>query len=277
MPHKARAADPADLTAELAVAHEASVLERDGGHLVVAVKLRRPDGRATGYTLAVDARTTEPQVREKTPENLPAFCPNRHINQDGSFCMSWRAADLVCVTDEATAREWWSRLLKFLRLQEAATQLRRWPTKHAWAHGAAAEAQQRAETCAMALGPAFERALAGGRLRVTRRPEHPNFVRLEDGGRRLYAVWRQARRVATLRQRCFCGSGRPLCICADHADRAAELVTALEAWEAGERAFWNRFRGRACCGTLSSCPLKGSASSSALPAPSTPKVTDRAA
>jgi hypothetical protein len=276
MPCKA-AADPADLIAELAAAHEASVLERDGGHLVVAVSLRRPDGRATRYTLAVDARTTEPKVREKTPQNLPAFCPNRHLNPDSSFCMSWRAAEPICVTDEASAQGWWALLLKFLRLQEAATQLRRWPNKHAWAHGAAAEAQRRAEICAMALGPAFEHALAAGRLRATRPPGQTRFVRLGDGARRLYAVWRQARRVATLRQRCFCGSGRALCSCADHADRAAELVTALEAWEAGERAFWHKLRGRTCCGTLSECPLKCGGNSGAGPAQSSAVATDRAA
>jgi E2 ubiquitin ligase family protein len=277
MPCRAGAADPADLIADLAAAHEASVLERDAGHLVVAVSLRRPDGRATRYALAVDARTTEPKVREKTRQNLPAFCPNRHINQDGSFCMSWRAAKPICVTDEASAQEWWTLLLKFLRLQEAATQLRRWPNKHAWAHGAAAEAQQRAEVCAIALGPTIEHALAAGRLRVTRPAGQPNFARLEDGGRRLYSVWRQARRVATLRQRCFCGSGRPLCSCTDHADRAAELITSLEAWEAGERAFWRQLQGRACCGTLNACPLTGGTSPSVQPAPSSAAATDRAA
>ncbi len=265
MPRNVGGADPADLIAELAAAHEASVVERDGGHLVVAVSLRRPDGRTTRYSLAVDARTIEPKVREKTPQNLPAFCPNRHINQDGSFCMSWRAADPNCVTDEASARKWWGLLLKFLRLQEVATQLRRWPNKRGWAHGAAAEAQRRAEICAMALGPAIEHALGAGRLRVIRSSRQPRFLRLEDGGRRLYAVWREAKRVATLRQRCFCGSGRPLRSCADHADRAAELVAALEAWKAGEHAFWSHLRGHTCCGTLSECSLKPSKSPGAQP------------
>lgn len=267
MPRKAGSADAADLIAQLAAAHEAIVLEQDGGHLVVAVSLRRPDGRTALYELAVDARTSEPKVSEKTSKKLPSFCPNRHINQDGSFCMSWRAAEPNCVTDEASAQEWWALLLKFLRLQEIATQLRRWPNNHAWAHGAAAEAQRRAEICAMALGSAIEQALTAGRLSVTR-TSGQRFVRLEDGSRRLYSVWREAKRVATLRQRCFCGSGRPLRSCADHADRAAELVTALEEWEASEREFWSELRGRTCCGTLIECPLKASANSDTPPATS---------
>jgi hypothetical protein len=253
------------------------VLQRHGGDLQVAVGLRRPDGRIIRYALAVDARTREPKVREKAPENLPAFCPDRHINRDGSFCMNWQSADPIYVTDETSAREWWSRLLKYLRLQEAAKQLRRWPSKLAWAHGAAADAQRRAEVCSIALGPAFQDALAAKRLRVTRRSGQPKFVRLEDDGRRLYSVWIHAKRVATRRQRCLCGSGRPLCSCADHADRAAELVTVLEAWAAGERAFWRQFDGRACCGTLSSCPLRAALSPASMPTPPSIAATARAA
>ncbi|WP_352857672.1 E2 domain-containing protein [Mesorhizobium sp. M1163] len=38
-----------------------------------------------------------------TPTLLPAFCPERHINADGSFCLYWRAVDDIqsrCGGDE---------------------------------------------------------------------------------------------------------------------------------------------------------------------------------
>lgn len=246
----------ADLIADQAEAYEAHVLRRSGGELLVAAALRRSDGRVVPYALSIDARSTVPKVREQTPDRLPGFCPDRHINADGTFCMGWQAADPLNVVDPTTAGEWWARLLKFLRLQELATKLHRWPGGHEWAHGDAAIPQRRAEICAKALGPAFEQALAARLLKVAKRRGRAGFKALMNGERRLYSVWIAPERVATSRQACFCGSGRTLRSCSDHADRAAELVFAIEAWERAEKEFWRLARGRPCCGTLTTCPLK---------------------
>lgn len=245
----------AEYVAELAEDHEAHVLRRQGDELLVSVLRRRSDGRVNRYALLIDAGLPVLQVREQTPALLPAFCPDRHINSDGSFCMGWQAADPLNVVDQASAGEWWARLLKFLSLQEIANQLRRWPSNHEWAHGDAAAHQDRAERCARALGPAFETALAAKRLQVIRQRRRSGFAQLMDGKRRLYSVWITCRRVATGRQACLCGSGQPLRSCEDHADRAAELVFAIEARDRAEREFWKRAAGRPCCSSLAVCPL----------------------
>jgi hypothetical protein len=193
-------------------------------------------------------------VREETPEHLPTFCPNRHISIGGYFCLNFSSEDPLPVQDARSARTWWARVLKFLNLQETTSSLRRWPTTREWAHGDAAKHQRRAELCATALGPRFNEALDRRRLSV--KPFGINFLRLYDGKTRLYSVWSKTRRIATLRQACPCGSGRPVIACADHAERAAELPFALIDWGAAEQQFWDRARAQICCGTLRECPLK---------------------
>lgn len=246
----------AELIAALADAHEAQVLRQYVGDLLIAVALRLSDGRVIPHVLSIDARSPVPKVREQTPLRLPAFCPNRHINSDGTFCMGWQTADPLSVVDAATATAWWARLLKYLRQQEIARRRGRWPAGEEWAHGDAAHHQWYAEACARALGPAFEQALKSRRLKVERRRGVARFRALTDGRRRLYSVRSNSERVATLRQACLCGSGHTLRSCADHADRAAELVAALVAWERAEAAFWEAARGRPCCGTMLTCPLR---------------------
>lgn len=250
---------PVDLIAARAADHEASVLAQNGDELLVVVRLLRSDGRRTSYSLTVDARSPTVRVREHAPQRLPAFCPDRHINRDGGFCMNWARADPLDVTDDTAADRWWGLLLQFLRLQERAAKLHRWPSHRQWAHGDAARHQQRAEICATALGAPFVTALEARRLHVTRTGRRPRFMRLQDGARTLYSVWVNLPRVATLRQGCPCGSGRVLRNCGDHARRAVELVEAWQAWRREEARFWEELQHMECCGTLASCPLKASA------------------
>jgi len=225
-----------------------------GDTLSVVVHLRRSSGKIVPYRLRIEASGSEPKVREDTPEHLPTFCPNRHINVGGYFCLSFSSEDPLPVRDARSAKAWWARLLKFLNLQETASALRRWPTTREWAHGDAARHQCRAELCAAALGPRFSEALDGRRLSA--KPSGNTFLRLRDGKTRLYSVWSGARRVATLRQACLCGSGRPIIACGDHAERAAELAFALLAWRKAEQEFWDAARAQTCCGTLRDCPLR---------------------
>lgn len=248
----------AKLIGEQAEAHEASVLSLAGDTLTVAVSLRRTSGKKVPYHLRIEASSLEPRVREVTPQRLPTFCPNRHVNVGGYFCLSFPSEDPLPVRDVESAEGWWARLLKYLSLQEATTALRRWPTTQEWAHGDAADHQCRAERCAAALGPQVAEALERRRLTATKSGR--KFIRLFDGNRRIYSVWSGPRRVATLRQPCICGSGRPIFACHDHADRAAELPFALMAWEVAERDFWRDARSRTCCKTLVDCPLRESTS-----------------
>lgn len=242
------------LIGEQAEAYEASVLGSGDDALSSLIRLRRASGKIVPYWLRIEADGPEPKVREETPNRLPTFCPNRHINVGGYFCLSFPSEDPLPVRDADSARNWWARLLKFLNLQETTSSLRCWPTTREWAHGDAATHQSWAERCVVALGPRFIEALDRRRLTVKR--SGGAFLQVRDGNVRLYSVWEKEHRVATLRQSCLCGSGLPIIACGDHASRAAELPFALLAWKKAEEEFWRYARTQSCCGSLRDCPLK---------------------
>jgi hypothetical protein len=252
--HAAPKRSTAALIGDQAEAHEATVLGSAGETLFVVVRLQRPSGKVMPYRLRIEADRPEPKVREETPEHVPTFCPNRHINVGGYFCLSFPSEDPLPVLDADSAGAWWARLLKFLNLQETASALRRWPTTREWAHGDAARHQCRAELCATALGPRFAEAL--DRRRLTAKRSNAAFLQVRDGKTRLYSVWSKEQRLATLRQACLCGSGLPTVACGDHAKQAAELPFALLAWGKAEAEFWDYARTQTCCGTLRDCPLR---------------------
>jgi hypothetical protein len=247
---------PADLIASLASANEAEVVGRAGANLTLVFKVLQSDGRLAPYRLHVEAAQPVVRVREDAPLRLPTECYERHITPGGWFCMNHPTADPLEVVDAASAQRWWSTLLVYLRRQEQAARSRRWPGR-AWAHGPAAKAQWAAERAAAGLGPLFTAALDAGRLTaVAFRGGGGPFLQLRRDGRRLYSVWADHRRVATLGQACFCGSGRPLRACGDHAVQAAELACELMRWRAEEARFWERDKGGVCCGTMKSCPRR---------------------
>lgn len=225
--------------------------------------LKLADGRVVPYALVVEATGNEISAREETPDKLPGFCPERHINYDGTFCLYFPGVETMDVVDHESATAWWETLWKFLKLQVRAAALRRWPNGDAWAHGAAALHQKRAQEAAFALKGTFAQALVESRLKVEHRgarrgPAGPT-LRLFKDDVHLYSVWENSGKVVNLKQRCFCGTGgrRPKKIrsCEDHAKQAAALVLALRDWEREDECFWTRFKGRPCCGSCDRCPL----------------------
>lgn len=250
-----------DWIADGAEAHEASMLSKTDTTLAVVVRLRRADGEIIPYQLEVYAYKYGVKVKEIKPNRLPAGCPERHINSDGTFCTHWDRAMPLRITDSEAATLWWRQLLGYLKLQERAAYLREWPNRKTWAHGdQAAEHQRVAEETAEVLGGRFADALAVGRLKVKKsRANGGAFLALHDGAQRLYSIWRASRRVATQRQYCVCGSGLTFIDCQDHAYQAVELIEALIGWEKEERLFWSFVNDQPCCGTLDNCPLKKAA------------------
>jgi hypothetical protein len=247
---------PANLIENEAHAYGATIVCRSGARILVEVPLQRADGKNVFYALEIDASAGAVKVKEERPEHLPACCPERHINRDGTFCMGWHKVNPLDVTDIATAQRWWDTLLAYLRLQERAGKLGKWPNRGSWAHGNAVEHQHKAECCAVALGAKFVAILAAGHLHARSTLESSgHFLHLFDGKRRLYSVWKALHRVSTLRQRCFCGSGLTLHSCADHAMQAADLAVAVLLLEEEERRFWRSFEDETCCGSVTGCPL----------------------
>lgn len=248
------------------LAHGFNSLARhiDGETLELKIGLLRADGLEVPYTIIASSSGATVKAKEKSPVRLPSFCPERHINPDGSFCLYWEGDGRLEVTDELSATVWWETLYQFLRHQERATKLRRWPTAEGWAHGDAARCQKRAIEAAARLGSEFLEELQLGRLQVRAWPKlsknRDSTLRLYKDGVHVCSIWSNEAQVLNRKQRCFCqrkNDKRALRLksCSTHAADAANLVQAIHEWEKSEINFWNQVDGKQCCRTCDHCPL----------------------
>lgn len=259
--------------ADVAADYSATVTHLGSSEVELTVNIRRADGRVVSYDIVAYQKGDDVFAKEKTPSRLPAFCPERHINSDGSFCLYWQEHDEMGVADVAAAHRWWQTLREFLLLQERVARLGRWPGE-GWAHGSAAHYQNHAEAAASALGRAVSEALQEGRLLVKAGPKvsHPNgpTLRAYIDGVHVYTVWRKIGRITNKRQPCICARGKisrrnKFRSCGDHASQAAQLATSMVEWKEAEAAFWAVFRDTECCGTCDDCPLRKNASTTTEP------------
>lgn len=90
---------------------------------------------------------------EKLGAHLPAFCPERHINGDGTFCLSLPPPE---VREVLGAEQWWDKLGLFLRCQTVAMRTQIWPPGYALDHGDAGHHHKLAEELAATAGLAEE-------------------------------------------------------------------------------------------------------------------------
>jgi hypothetical protein len=203
-------------------------------------------------------------AKEGRTVRLPPFCAERHINDDGTFCLFWQEGDDVPIRTPEDAARWWELLLAFLRRQQSVTALRFWPGfSDARAHGDAARYQFRAQAAAAALGPSFAERLRTGRF-STRARKHLGRRRIkliENGVTVAAVVFDPTPKLMTLRAPCKCDQGarirRPVRSCADHARVLADFIVALDQWQAAEEDFYNKIKLKklTCCGTVDNCPL----------------------
>ncbi|EUC18844.1 hypothetical protein PMI06_003220 [Burkholderia sp. BT03] len=238
-----------------------TVLARRESEMRFEVLLRRADGKQVPYSIVARTRGSTVTAREFEPKRLPAFCPERHVNLDGTFCMYWAEHDAIELSDRASAIKWWNTLVAFLGLQERAANLRRWPDERGWAHGDAARFQHIANESAEQLGGFFQSAHSDKRLTAELCPDRPGrsrMLRLRLDGRHLYSVLLDPIRVANQKQPCLCAEcshRKRLRACRHHATAAARLAYALHLQETKEQEFWETFAGKSCCGQLDNCPL----------------------
>jgi hypothetical protein len=253
-----------ELIAELADEFNSLAMRIDGETLELKIGLLRADGLEVPYTIIASSTGETVKAKEKSPVRLPSFCPERHINPDGSFCLYWEGDARLEVTDESSATVWWETLYQFLRHQERAAKLRRWPTAGGWAHGDAARFQKRAIASAEGLGSEFLQALLLGRLQVRAWPllrkNRDSTLRMYRDGVHIYSIWSNQAQVLNRKQRCFCQRKKGkralrLRSCGTHAADAANLAKAIHEWKKSEIRFWNQVEGRRCCRTCERCPL----------------------
>lgn len=102
----------------------------------------------------------KPRVSEDVPgTDLPARCPERHIQWDKSFCLGLRYMD---VRSQIDAVQWWEQLRQFLVCQGVAERTRVWPPSQALDHGGAGKHHEKALALAGEAG--VEEEYAAGRL-----------------------------------------------------------------------------------------------------------------
>ena len=179
------------------------------------------------------------------PRLLPMFCPQRHINEDSSFCLGFKAGFFIASSDGA--RAWWRKLEVFLLCQETANATRIWPRALQISHGAAGEIELSAEELATAIGLL---------------EEYREAVRFESGpvARAVKLIRGKTGRLRNGRAACLCGRN----------NKRGKTKLRRECWKAGdpclpvierqrriaEEEFWRRVARHPCCGTMANCPLQ---------------------
>lgn len=196
---------------------------------------------------------------------LPFFCPDRHINLGGSFCLGWGTDNPNAITDADAARVWWSALARYLAHQVNATKRGVWPGReHGRAHGDSAKDQAIAEGAAERLGSRFSAHARSGQFKV-RSDKRPGHARLElwHAGKRLARVSTRTEELVGEHTPCPCDApaGSQITECGGHAADLSEFILAHYKWRKADREFMGQLakKGFACCGTLSSCGLRDAA------------------
>ncbi|WP_291557542.1 E2 domain-containing protein [Comamonas sp. SCN 65-56] len=239
-----------------------ATLAVNGKHAVANITIALPSGQRHIFALDLTEEGGRVSVREAPVGNLlPAFCPDRHVNSDGSFCLGWGEDDPSTILDPEAARRWWSVLVRFLAHQVSANKRRVWPGReNDRAHGAAARHQAVAEPLAAQFGPTFVDDLHGGLLstRLDNRRRNPR-LELYRAGRLIARVSLHSRRL--IRDRFLCPCNGPMALpttrCGTHAQALANFTSALHSWHEEERTFLDNLvtSGQRCCGTLRECGL----------------------
>lgn len=111
------------------------------------------------FELVIDTGAPEAIVSEAVAgARLPATCPERHINGDGTFCLGLRRTP---VTTGLEANAFWLTLRTYLLAQQFAERNGRWPPGRGLSHGyEAADWQLQAEAAAARCGLAADYAAA---------------------------------------------------------------------------------------------------------------------
>lgn len=204
---------------------------------VCEARLPLRDGTDSVYRLRVVVGAAGKPVRvlEEEPRRLPRYCPDRHLWDDGGFCLGLPAEypSRPNTTHEVAA--WWERLRGFLLLQDDVTYTRSWPATCAWPHSTEMiVADLHLQMFAWSVGL-----------------PHDVLLRWSNDASR---VRRGGLRAPGRRSSCPCGSGRQIRHCHELALNWFDAGRAVRADL--EKRFWASQRGFACCGTLARCPLR---------------------
>ncbi len=198
--------------------------------------------------LRISANARGIAVGEATVGTIfPSACPERHINDDGTFCLALEVEHIVTSTDAANV--WWGLLARFLKLQRTAMRTGIWPVHQALSHGNAGKHHQDALAAAKELGieDQFYEMLAGKPAWFSSR-----FAQIGPSGdclingRSPCPMGCKDRRARPILRRDCCKR-----------QTVVTLVAAERQRRKAEELFWaeKKNQKKICCGTMKKCPL----------------------
>jgi hypothetical protein len=206
------------------------------------------------YAVRIEESGGHIYVRESVPgTRLPSVCYDRHIQPGGYFCLGLDAGRLVEVA--TSARNWWSSLSEYLRIQAVAAATGRWPRTMELDHGDAGYHHQKALAAAATLGVSEEYELG-----LIGEPSWTNRLLSRDG-----------KRVLNGRAPCPVGcvdkKGRAIlrCDCCSK-DSFMELLRSERKRGVTLKKFWEGVRkdkDMVCCQTMIDCPIRDRVTGSA--------------
>lgn len=208
---------------------------------VDALAVRASGNLSRLYALKVAFDGREVLARERVGVKLlPDYCPERHVNAGGTFCLGLNAGRGI---SDATAPAWWVKLKSFLLCQDTASETGIWPDYAQMSHGDAGEIEAKAEQIAQSIG---------------RLGDFHRAVRSDDGP--IAACLDKVRTTGQLR------NGRSACLCG-RKDAKRRSILRRECHKLGcpielefarrreTRRFWDAARGQPCCRSMKNCPL----------------------
>lgn len=227
--------------------------------IIFELKFYRDDGRPDKVELEV-VQMSDLLFVKATNDRYPDLCPNRHINQDGWFCLGL-SEDI----SQLTIQQWVNNLKLFLDAQHKCEKMRVWPRDSEikeWAHGDAAKYQKIVEQY---YGQFKENCL--GLILEQLSVVEVNSVKCD---KKLYHVYADDELILVGDQNQVLNK-RYACICDPHglnkhqsigkySDQCSKVVfmVAINDYllHKAEKEFWDSFGKQICCNTMKNCNFK---------------------
>lgn len=225
------------------------------GNIQLTLRIISNKGRRISFDLVINEVNNQLKVQERT-NILPKFCPNRHINADGSFCLG--------ILDHWDVEEWIETLKEFLQAQLFCNDHKKWSKNYKqWSHGDAAKYQLYVEELlkTINLKDLGLNLNSLHLLSVENRLFKENYFHIYHKNKLIFMG--TEKKIHCKRQSCICTPyGRRKHVTLGRCSkRCAEIILKILINEnlrkSEELVFWNKIKGSKlkCCGTMETCEL----------------------
>lgn len=230
----------------------------NASNLCFTLKVTMTSGKRKAFELTATQSDSGLLIKE-SGGFLPNFCPNRHINMGGYFCLGLKV-------DSLEISDWISVVKKYLRAQEYVSKHKKWPKQvKEWSHGNAAYYQQLVEDGLFKLrgnnvNIDFKKIELRDVSPAKCYPYQPHYHLYYDS--KLIATGTEER-ILNKRASCICikdGSGKrrhkTVGNCKNQCSKILYQIPFNEKKRIlEENKFWDYFKDEKCCMTMDECKL----------------------